>query len=146
MEKLLDCQEIKLTQKAHQLWLLNGDRNTKYFHLLLSQKRTKCKILAVKNNDGHWTTTQEELKALAWSHFQNQFTEIESSRRMMDLQLVQVPQLNEDRLRELTKPSPEEIRNMIFNPSPDKAPGPDGFTIRFYQTFWNIVGPQLLIC
>ena len=42
MEQLMECQEIKLAQKAHQLWLLNGDKNTKYFHLLLAQKRARC--------------------------------------------------------------------------------------------------------
>ena len=65
MVQLLECQEINLTQKAHQIWLLNGDRNIKYFHLLLVQKRSRCQIFAIKNNYGYWMTSQEEMKYLA---------------------------------------------------------------------------------
>lgn len=33
----------------------------------------------------------------------------------------------------------EEIRLAIFNMQPDKAPGPDGFTITFYKNHWDII-------
>lgn len=33
-------------------------------------------------------------------------------------------------------PSPEEIAAVVFSLGPDRAPGPDGITTRFVQTFW----------
>ena len=36
LEILLNYQEIKLAQKAWQLWLVNGDRNMKYFHTIIN--------------------------------------------------------------------------------------------------------------
>ena len=39
----------------------------------------------------------------------------------------------------------QEIRKVVFSFSPDKAPGPDGFTTLFYQSYWNIIGWDLLV-
>ena len=36
-------------------------------------------------------------------------------------------------------PDPKEIQNAVFSFSPDKAPRLDGFTGRFYQTYWHLI-------
>jgi hypothetical protein len=33
----------------------------------------------------------------------------------------------------------EEILKAIWSLEPDKAPGPDGFPIRFYRSFWDVI-------
>ncbi len=33
----------------------------------------------------------------------------------------------------------EEIKRAVFQLGGDKAPGPDGFGLRFYQKFWGII-------
>jgi hypothetical protein len=33
----------------------------------------------------------------------------------------------------------EEIIKAVWSLDPDKAPGPDGFPIRFYRSFWDII-------
>ncbi|XP_059658794.1 uncharacterized protein LOC132305131 [Cornus florida] len=38
----------------------------------------------------------------------------------------------------------EEIKTVVMNCNPDKAPGPDGFPARFFQTFWSTV--HLEVC
>lgn len=40
--------------------------------------------------------------------------------------------------------SEEEVRKMIFNMKGDKTPGPNGFTISFFQNCWEIVKVDLL--
>lgn len=37
----------------------------------------------------------------------------------------------------------EEIRTATFQLGEDKAPGPDGFNLKFYQTFWEVVQEDL---
>lgn len=37
----------------------------------------------------------------------------------------------------------EEVRTMVFNLSPDKSPGPDGFQSFFFQKCWDILGEDL---
>jgi len=38
----------------------------------------------------------------------------------------------------------KEIREAIFQMELNKAPGPDGFPAEFYQTFWEVIKPDLL--
>lgn len=38
----------------------------------------------------------------------------------------------------------EEIRRATFQMHPDKAPGPDGINLSFFQKFWNTVGPRVI--
>jgi hypothetical protein len=45
----------------------------------------------------------------------------------------------------LTKPySEEEVMKAIFLMEYNKAPGPDGFPVEFYQTFWDTIKSDLL--
>jgi len=37
-----------------------------------------------------------------------------------------------------------EIKEVVFSLNGDGAPGPDGFGSHFYQTFWDIVGADLV--
>ncbi|XP_059639535.1 uncharacterized protein LOC132281892 [Cornus florida] len=40
--------------------------------------------------------------------------------------------------------SAEEIKAVVMQFSPDKAPGPDGFPARFFQKYWGIVGQEVV--
>jgi hypothetical protein len=45
---------------------------------------------------------------------------------------------------ELEKPySTQEVEKALFMMGASKAPGPDGFTMGFYQTHWEMVGPSV---
>lgn len=37
----------------------------------------------------------------------------------------------------------EEVRTVVFNMSPDKSPGPDGFQAFFFKKCWDILGEDL---
>ncbi|XP_019172513.1 PREDICTED: uncharacterized protein LOC109167899 [Ipomoea nil] len=39
--------------------------------------------------------------------------------------------------------SPEEIKQVLFDMAPSKAPGPDDFNVGFYQQTWQIVGDSV---
>lgn len=38
----------------------------------------------------------------------------------------------------------EEIRKVFFSCSASKAPGPDGFSFLFYQTFWDLISSDFM--
>jgi len=59
--------------------------------------------------------------------------------------LTVIPRLiNEDTNNRLTREvTQQEIKEAFDQMNPDKAPGPDGFTARFYQQCWNIIKKDL---
>ncbi|XP_056697424.1 uncharacterized protein [Spinacia oleracea] len=57
-------------QKAGLNWRKYGDYNTKYFHLLAKIKKSRGKILALKNSNGDWITKLEDLKNLATGFYE----------------------------------------------------------------------------
>ena len=45
----------------------------------------------------------------------------------------------------LTRPfSEEEVKHAVFDMKSDSAPGPDGFSIAFYQACWDIIKDDLM--
>ena len=38
----------------------------------------------------------------------------------------------------------EEIANIVWSMEPDKAPGPDGFSIHFYRKCWELIKSDLI--
>lgn len=41
-------------------------------------------------------------------------------------------------------PSSEEIKHTVFELSDSSAPGPDGFTGKFYHSTWDIIGQDVI--
>lgn len=37
----------------------------------------------------------------------------------------------------------EEVETTLKQMAPSKSPGPDGFNLGFYQTYWHIVGDEI---
>lgn len=41
--------------------------------------------------------------------------------------------------------TPEEIKKILFAMPNDKSPGPDGYTVEFYKSAWEFIGPEFII-
>jgi len=44
----------------------------------------------------------------------------------------------------ILEPSPTEIKEALFAIHPEKAPGPDGFSARFFHSNWEAIGPEIV--
>lgn len=38
----------------------------------------------------------------------------------------------------------EELEEIVMNMKKGKAPGPDGYTVEFYQAEWHFLGKEIL--
>jgi hypothetical protein len=64
---------------------------------------------------------------------------------MDETQIDDIPQVSVEENNFLTAEySEEEVRKAIFQMEYNKTPGPDGFPVDFYQTFWDTIKGDLL--
>ncbi|XP_013607959.1 PREDICTED: uncharacterized protein LOC106314671 [Brassica oleracea var. oleracea] len=141
----LKAEELFWKQKSRVFWLREGDRNTKFFHALTKQRRSRNKITQLLDVNGNIVEDEEGLVAIATSYFRKIFES--SNPDDIEDALSQVPAsitgAMNDNLTALV--SEWEIKLALFAMHPEKAPGPDGMTALFYQKFWDIVKEDLTL-
>jgi hypothetical protein len=133
--------------KSRSLWLKVGDRNISFFHQQFKTRLSRNHIFKITSSDGLINKGFEQLKAVAETHFKGLYKEEgSSSEEVISDFLSHIPSLvRRNNNSTLMKPfSEEEINNVIWSMEPDKAPGPDGFTIHFYRACWDIIKTDLL--
>ncbi|KAK5802560.1 hypothetical protein PVK06_030162 [Gossypium arboreum] len=70
---LYDVEEKYWMLRALCHWLREGDRNTRYFHVLTSGRRRKNSITRLKDAQGNWHENEEEIGHIAWNYFKDLF-------------------------------------------------------------------------
>ncbi|RYQ93126.1 hypothetical protein Ahy_B09g099395 [Arachis hypogaea] len=68
LNDILDKEETFWMQKSRQEWIVEGDRNTRYYHTKTIIRRGKNRIQKLRNKEGNWIE-EEELKAHVLKHF-----------------------------------------------------------------------------
>ena len=61
LEEWLEKDELKWKQKSRELWLKEGDRNSRFFHLSTVIRRRSNRINEIKMEDGTWIEEVIEL-------------------------------------------------------------------------------------
>ena len=77
---MLDDEELWLQQRSRVQWLGEGDRNTKYFHHRISERRRKNTIVGLWNDEGAWCESKESIVKIVIGYFENIFTSTHPSR------------------------------------------------------------------
>uniref|UniRef100_A0A803PUD0 Reverse transcriptase domain-containing protein n=1 Tax=Cannabis sativa TaxID=3483 RepID=A0A803PUD0_CANSA len=132
-------KEVFWKQRSKQLWLREGDQNSKYFHAMASSRRRNNLIHKLRNADGGWVTWDDGLPNLMSTYFGQLFTPgLVEDHDVVGTVSGVVSQAQNTMLLEPI--SDEEIRRALFQMHPDKSPGPDGMTPGFFQKLWPVVG------
>jgi hypothetical protein len=145
LTKLLREEEIYWLQRSKATKLLQGDDNTKYFHLVANGRHRKTKIVQLEQEEGT-IVGDENLKTYITEYYKGLFGPHSPNSFSMDRILrYDIPQVSEDENEGLMAPfSEEEVRLAVFDMEHNKAPDPDGFPAKFYQFFWEVVKPNLM--
>jgi hypothetical protein len=143
--QLLREVEIKWYQRSKSDKLLMGDKNTKYFHLLANGKDRKTRIIQLED-DGQIIKGDEQLEAYITQYYNRLFSPNECEGfSLNENQRNDVPQISTEENSKLTAAFTEkEVKQAILQMKHNRAPGPDGFLVEFYQVFWEIIKGDLM--
>ena len=137
---LLHHEKVFWRQQSRSIWLLAGDKNTKYFHQQASQRRRKNTIEGLHDLNGVWCTNSGEITAITEAYYKGLFT-ASTELNMEDVLTSMDNVVTEEMARSLTcSYTEEEVRAALFQMHPSKSQGPDGMSPFFFQKFWHVVG------
>lgn len=132
--------------KSRILWLQAGDRNTKYFHAKVKQRRSYNRIIFLQDEKGKVYKKAKDI----FSHIQYYFSHLfPSSGSIISSSLMEgIPRtVTEEINSRLTEPITEmEVKKAVFAMNPDKTPGPDGMSAAFYRQHWEAIKTGVFSC
>jgi dsDNA-specific endonuclease/ATPase MutS2 len=102
-------------------------------------------INKIRNEKGDITTeTEKKIRSYYESLYSIKLENLVEMDNFLDRH--QIPKLNQDQINHLNSPiTPKEIEAVIKSLLSQKSPGPDGFSAEFYQTFKEVLIPDVLI-
>ena len=141
-EKWALMEEVSWRQKSREVWLREGDRNTGFFHKMANSHRRRNCLSKIKV-DGVWLTEEQEIKRGVVRAFKDQLTDPGGWHPSMEgLDFNRIGDEDAAGLEEVF--SEEEVLKALSDLNGDKAPGPDGFPIRFWQFCWDVVKEEIM--
>jgi hypothetical protein len=140
----LGLASLERTMARHRSglnWLKEEDTNTTYFHHH-SRYRKRKKIIGILKVEDRIVVDQAEKKQSVWNFYNNLLGVAASREFTLNLGVFHRPANNLEVFDHGF--SEEEVWNTIKSIPSDKAPGPDGFTGRFYKCAWTVVKGDFL--
>lgn len=144
LSEWLNRQEIIWRQKSRELWLTAGDRNSIFFHASTINNRRKIYIASLKNNEGVWMETKNQIGDFLVKEFTDLFR-AKTINQVQPVDLFFQPTSIEVQNNILKCiPNRDEILKTVKSLYPIKAPGPDEMSALFFQHYWDIVGNDVV--
>ena len=118
-------------QRSKCLWLKDGDRNTKFFHVMASNRKRNNMIMRIQDENDTWFDKEEDTANVFLNYFDSifttsSFTNMEKIFQTMDSRISE--EIKTMLVREFKA---EEIKTALDQMNLDKAPGPDEMTVCF---------------
>jgi len=144
---LLQEKEETWRLKSRAVWLECGDENTKFFQAYAKGRKCANTIWKLEDPDGRVENSFEGMARIGVSHFQNLF---KANTQATIEEVVRLAQMfpgfvnEEDNQKLNAEVSEEELKETLSSFQKDRSPGPDGWTIEFFQELYEILGNDIL--
>jgi hypothetical protein len=137
LKKMMEEEGCKRKQIAREKFIIEGDENTKFFHLVAKGRKRRIKIPFL-NHEGASVNDAAGINKIATSFYKDLFGPSTSS--SINLSNLPMNQLSNIDRSLLTAPfCINEIKKVVFELKHNSAPGPDGFPAEFFQDFWDLI-------
>lgn len=138
---LAAVERARMRQRSRQVWIREGDANTRFFHIKASSRRRR-NFIHILRRDRQVFTTRKDKQQEVFRHFSSLLGEQAQGGTSLDWEGLGI---NGHDLSDLEVPfSAEEIKAAVFSTHGEKAPGPDGFTGEFFKRFWEIISADVI--
>nr|GEW66521.1 RNA-directed DNA polymerase, eukaryota [Tanacetum cinerariifolium] len=141
LKKIEDFDRLKnldLMRKAKVKWAIKGDENSKYFHGIVNNKFSRSRKNGIFSN-GVWLTDPSLVTLGIYEFYKAKFRATTHNRPHFNNTLLK--SLPDFESSFLDNPfTCQEIKNAVWDYGGSKAPGPDGFSIKFIPSYWDIIG------
>ena len=142
LEKASLLEEICWRQKSRVLCIREGDRNTKFFHRIANSHRRFNSIDRLMV-DGELSSDPEAIAECISRFYRQLYSENVTHRPVLDD--VEFSRISEEDALWLERPFDEdEVFGVINGFNGDKAPGPDGFSMAFFQPCWSVLKKEIM--
>jgi hypothetical protein len=137
LEQLYEMEELYWHNRSGGQWILEGDRNTDYYHRIANERKKRCSITSLMDGDTE-LTSKENLKNHIVNYSKSLFRadpslNIHLSPNVWEEEFFLKPKDREVLIRPFKL---EELDKVLKEAKLNTAPGPDGFSIPFYRAFW----------
>eukprot|EP00253_Pinus_taeda_P032140 PITA_32140 len=144
---ILKGREESLRLHSRAIWLKAGDENSRFFHNFAKGRKVANTIWNLPLPEGGMADTFNKLSNLGTSYFRNLY------KNPADTNLAEIinvaghfPRfIEEEDAADLEAPvTMAELESTIKWFKKEKSPGPDGWTIEFYASFFDLLGEDIL--
>ena len=147
LEDLLQREQIMWAQKAKKDWDLKGDRNTRFFQIVVKNRHRRNRILQIKNDEEVWLLNPKDVDLCINQYFKTLYAQPQNLENDIFTQLndIPIPKILEDQAAQLDQPIlDEEIFQALHQMGSLKTPGPNGIPTAFYQKCWTTVQHDII--
>jgi len=136
LEDIANLKRKDLKQKAKCRWAIEGDENSGFFHKVINFNSSRKRINGIMDN-GQWINDPNDIKDRIFKFYEQKFSEPTMDRPCLSGDGFK--RLDDDTAGKLILPfSKDEIKRAVWDCGGAKAPGPDGFTFKFFKIFWHL--------
>jgi len=142
LERTILQEEISWRQKSRVLWLKADDKCTKFFHQIASSNRRSNSIESLSVN-GSVTFDHQAIRDHIVQFYESFFSKQHNWRPKLDG--IAFNSLSPEEAAQLELPFEErEVLEVIKSMNRDKAPGPDGYHLAFFQDCWDVFKADIM--